>query len=358
MSKKQATLNLHGKCASMPLQKLREPLSIGTVVVPNRIFMAPMSGVTDAPFRRRGVGHGAGLAVSEMIASGELANASRESLRRMRRDSGNHVHMVQLAGRDPRWMAEAARMAVDCGADIVDINMGCPAKKVIGGYAGSALMREPDHALKIIEAVAAAICVPVTVKMRLGWDETVLNAPDIARSAEAAGAAMITVHGRTRAQFYKGKADWGAISRVKSAVRVPVVANGDVESAADAVAIVERCGADAVMIGRGHYGRPWLAGSIAKGIGKNRHLQQPQTAEAMTDYVIEHYQDMLGIYGVEKGVRHARKHIGWYLDRFAAPLSTENRLSLMQNADPESVIAKLRNADWRPFAVSVQELAA
>jgi len=262
------------------------------------------------------------------------------------------------ARRDPYWMAEAARMAEDCGAGIVDINMGCPAKKVIGGYAGSALMREPDHALRIIEAVVSAARVPVTVKMRLGWDENALNAPSIARSAESAGVAMITVHGRTRCQFYKGKADWRALARVKSAVEIPVVANGDVETASDAAEIINTSGANAVMIGRGHYGQPWLAGSIACGAADLGNVSRPKTPEGMADYVVEHYEDMLSFYGVEKGLRHARKHIGWYLDHHAAPLRAEQRLELLQNVEPNAVERRLREIEWLPERAAGQGLAA
>src|SRR5690606_16637025 len=241
---------------------LDRPLTIGRVTVGNRVFLAPMSGITDEAFRARAVRHGAGLVVSEMVASAELAKGREKSALRIRRPDVP-VHVVQLAGRNPHWMAEGARIAVDGGADVIDINMGCPAKKVTGGYCGSALMREPDHALALIEAVVAAVSVPVTVKMRLGWDETALNAPDIARRAENAGVQMITVHGRTRCQFYQGRADRRAIRRIKEAVSIPVVANGDVSSLADAVDMLEQSGADAVMIGREHYGRPWLAGQIA-----------------------------------------------------------------------------------------------
>jgi nifR3 family TIM-barrel protein len=321
-------------------------LQIGNVILPNRVFMAPMSGVTDAPFRKRGLRHGAGIAVSEMIASGLLTSKSRESLRRLEGEAGGHVHMVQLAGRDPACMAEAARMARDCGAHIIDINMGCPAKKVTGGYAGSALMREPDLALRIIETVGEAVTVPVTVKMRLGWDENALNAPAIARAAESAGVAMLTVHGRTRCQLYKGRADWRAIARVKSAVGIPVVANGDVETPRDAKAIMDASGADAVMIGRGHYGQPWLAGSIAAALGANGAGSGLPGPGALADYVIAHYEDMLSHYGIEKGLRHARKHIGWYLDRHGEAVNANLRLGLLRSSDPKSVIGTLRRIGW------------
>ncbi len=340
------------------LNKLAEPLAIGKVVLPNRIFMAPMSGVTDNPFRKRGIAHGAGLTVSEMIASNVLAANSAESLRRMRRNAGAHVHSVQLAGRDPSWMGDAARRAEASGADIIDINMGCPAKKVIGGYSGSALMREPARALKIISSVVAAVDIPVTLKMRLGWDENCINAPLIAARAELAGVSMLTVHGRTRSQFYKGHADWAAIAAVKQAVSIPVVANGDVDTAAHAAAILIASGADAIMIGRGHYGRPWLAGTIASQAGYSAGNPSPANASEMAAYVVSHYEDMLSFYGKEKGYRHARKHIGWYLDRFAAATEPGQRLLLLRDADPDSVIRNLQHIRWAVCGTVSEEIAA
>nr|WP_295468510.1 tRNA dihydrouridine synthase DusB [Mesorhizobium sp.] len=319
---------------------LSEPLNIGNVRLSNRVFLAPMSGITDRPFRERAYAHGAGLVVSEMVASGELAKRNDESNRRIQR-TGDGPHMVQLAGRDAHWLAEGARIAAGEGADIIDINMGCPAKKVTGGYCGSALMREPDHALALIEAVVAAVAVPVTVKMRLGWDDETINAPHIARRAEEAGVRMVTVHGRTRCQFYTGRADWTAIAAVKQAVSIPVVANGDVCSAHDAAAILDRSGADAVMIGRGHYGAPWLAGEIA---GGKRQAAAPASPADLCDYVVAHYEDMLAHYGVATGLRHARKHLGWYLDRHAPQTSDEFRAAIMTGTDPATVKRSLRLA--------------
>lgn len=315
-----------------------EPLEIGSVKIRNRVFLAPMSGITDDAFRKRAYAHGAGLVVSEMVASGELAKGHSESGRRIRH-SGLPVHMIQLAGREARHMAEGARIAAGEGADIIDINMGCPAKKVTGGYAGSALMRDLDHAVSLIDAVVGAVDVPVTVKMRLGWDEAALNAPVLARRAEAAGVRMVTVHGRTRCQFYQGKADWRAIARVKEAVSIPVVANGDVCSPADAAEILAQSGADAVMVGRASYGAPWAAGLIATGA-----VDIPSTAEQLADYVVAHYEDMLALYGVESGLRQARKHLGWYLDRHASATSPELRKAVMTSLDPAAVIRGLREA--------------
>ena len=320
-------------------EKLATPLCLGPVEIANRVFLAPMSGVTDEPFRARAVAHGAGLVVSEMVASGELAKGRRNSALRIRRPDVP-IHVVQLAGREAAFMAEGARIAAGEGADIIDINMGCPAKKVTGGYCGSALMRDPDHALSLIEAVAAAVAVPVTVKMRLGWDHDSLNAPEIARRAEGAGVAMVTVHGRTRCQLYQGHADWRAIRAVREAVSVPLVANGDVETLEDAAAMLEQSGADAVMVGRGHYGAPWLAGAIAAQAGGDRAAMP----EDMSAYVIDHYEDMLKFYGNEQGLRHARKHLGWYLDRHAPSTPAELRRAAMTATEPKAVIAALRTA--------------
>ncbi len=323
-------------------EKLAQPLRIGGVEIRNRVFLAPMSGVTDEPFRRRAYAHGAGLVVSEMVASGELARG-RGGFDLRIRHSGLPVHMVQLAGREAHHMADAARIAEGGGADIIDINMGCPAKKVTGGYAGSALMRDLDHALTLIDAVIETVGVPVTVKMRLGWDENALNAPMLARRAEQAGVRMVTVHGRTRCQFYNGKADWRAIRRVKEAVSVPVVANGDVGSPEEAATILEQSGADAVMVGRAHYGAPWMAGTIAGAAAGHTATNIPGEG-VMADYVVAHYEDMLALYGVESGLRQARKHLGWYLDRHASGTGSELRREIMTGLDPRQVIAGLRIA--------------
>ncbi|WP_162894752.1 tRNA dihydrouridine synthase DusB [Rhizobium terrae] len=314
---------------------LAKPFQIGPVAIRNRVVLAPMSGVTDLPFRQLAWRYGAGLVVTEMVASGELVLNRGESWARLK-GAGIFPHMVQLAGREARSMAQAARIAADNGADIIDINMGCPAKKVTGGYSGSALMRDPDHALTLIEATVNAVSVPVTLKMRLGWDENSINAPEIARRAEQAGIQLVTIHGRTRMQFYEGRADWDAIRPVRDAVSIPLIANGDVETPEDAAEILKRSGADAVMVGRGAQGRPWHVGWLAG------HSAPPQGEIA--ELVVEHYEAMLEFYGREAGLRHARKQLGWYLDRFAANLPVEEKAAIMISKDPADVTRRMSAA--------------
>lgn len=311
------------------------PFCIGSVPVRNRVVLAPMSGVTDLPFRQLAFRFGAGLVVTEMVASRELVFNAAESWSRLK-GAGLTPHMVQLAGREAKWLAEAAVIAEANGADIIDMNMGCPAKKVIGGYAGSALMREPDHALSLIEATVKAVKIPVTVKMRLGWDETSINAPQIAARAEAAGVQLVTVHGRTRMQFYEGRANWDAIAAVRDAIRIPLIANGDVETVEDAHEILRRSGADAVMVGRSCQGRPWHAGVLAGHEG-------PEAAD-IPGLVIDHYRMMLEHYGMDVGVRHARKHLGWYLDRHAPDLAGQAKSEIMTSKDAGFVADALERA--------------
>jgi nifR3 family TIM-barrel protein len=317
------------------LADLAAPLSIGPVTMPNRVLLAPMSGVSDKPLRRLAARFGAGLVVSEMVASEQLASGHPESVMRAER-AGDGPHVIQLAGREARWMAEGARAATDAGADIIDINMGCPAKKVTSGYSGSALMRDLDHALTLIEATVAATSVPVTLKMRLGWDEKSLNAPALARRAEAAGVRMVTVHGRTRCQFYEGRADWAAIRRVKEAVSIPLIANGDLTDPAEAAAMLAASSADGVMVGRGACGRPWLPGAIAAAAAG--HALAAPSGTALADLVAEHYEMMLGHYGIPLGLRMARKHLGWYADRLApTPETKAMRAAMMTTAAPREV---------------------
>jgi tRNA-dihydrouridine synthase B len=315
-------------------------VQIGPIAIAPPVLLAPLAGITDLPFRRLVARFGAGLVVSEMVASQEVVQAG--PLARARAELGfeEQATSVQLAGREAYWMAEAARFVEANGAQIIDINMGCPAKKVTNGYSGSALMKDPDHALSLIAAVVGAVKVPVTLKTRLGWNDQMLNAPDIARRAQDAGIAMITIHGRTRCQFYKGAADWRAIKRVKEAVAIPVVANGDVVDADTARAALALSGADGVMVGRGAQGRPWVLASIAAQVFGCLAPKVPQGA-ALADMVVGHYEDMLGFYGRDLGVRVARKHLGWYLE--AAGLDAA-RAEVMVQLDPAQVVALLRAA--------------
>ena len=315
---------------------LAAPMPVGGVALRNRVLLAPMSGVSDLPFRERAWAAGAGAVISEMVASRGFCDDSPES--RLRAERGTlPQHIVQLAGRDPYWMGEAARIAEQAGAAIVDINFGCPAKKVTGAQCGSALMREPALALKLVEAAVSAVSVPVTVKMRLGWDYASINAPQIARDAQNAGAQMITVHGRTRCQFYEGRADWEAVAAVRDAIRVPLVVNGDIASRDDAIAALAQSGADAVMVGRACYGAPWRAGEIA-GVGVE------PGPDDICDYVAGHHAALLAHYGEAIGLRVARKHLGWYADRFAPATTRANALRgiLLTGRDVRAVQVAIR----------------
>lgn len=295
------------------LQSLQsKPLKIGDITLANPVLLAPMSGVTDAPFRRLAATLGAGLVVSEMTASNDLVNGRPMS--RLRCEAtGVGPHVVQLAGCEAIWMAEGGRIAEAAGADVIDINMGCPARHVTGGQSGSALMRDLDHAMTLIEATIAAVKVPVTLKMRLGWDDHSLNAPELARRAEAAGVQMISVHGRTRCQFYKGKADWRAVRAVRNAIRIPLVVNGDITSFEKAVMALEMSGADAVMVGRGAQGQPWLPGQIGRRLDTGTAESMP-TLSQQFGYIRTLHDEICSHYGLRIGLRHARKHLGWALD--------------------------------------------
>lgn len=331
-----------------------EPLHIGPLALDGRAFLAPMSGVTDHGFRRIARRFGASVVVSEMVASDEFVKGDAEYTLRAE-GAGITPHVVQLAGCDPHWMGEAARLAEANGADVIDINMGCPAKRVTGGYAGSALMRDLDHALSLIDATVAAVSIPVTVKMRLGWDDRSINAPELARRAEAAGVALVTVHGRTRCQFYKGHADHAKIAAVKQAVAIPVVCNGDVETVEQARAVRAMSQADAVMIGRAALGRPWLVGRIARGL-EGVDPGEPSRADRAAA-VIEHYESLLSAMGEKAGLRHARKHLAASLDHLAAEgtaIDATERNAVLTGETPALIIGTLSAL----FARAPERLAA
>ena len=310
-----------------------------------------MAGITDRPFREIAERHGAGMVVSEMIASAALGTGHSDMVRKLRR-AGDLPHMVQLAGCEAGWMAEGARIAEGAGADIVDINFGCPAKRVTNGYAGSALMRVPDQALAIVEAVVGATSLPVTVKMRLGWDDDSLNAPQIARMAVDAGAQMITVHGRTRQQFYKGTARWELVRAVVEAIPVPVVVNGDIVDAESAETALEQSGAAAVMLGRGAQGRPWRVGQIGAILAGETPQEAPKAAELIA-LIRAHYEEMLIEYGTEVGSRAARKHLDWYAEAVDLELDKSTRTALLNNDNPAEVIdliGRVFSPEWRVAA--------
>jgi len=321
------------------------PISFGSVTIANPVILAPMTGVTDLPFRRIVRRFGSGLNVTEMIASQAMIRETRQSLQKAAWAAEEEPISMQLAGCSPAEMAEAAKLNADRGAAIIDINMGCPVKKVVNGEAGSALMRDLKLAAAIIKATVAAVDLPVTLKMRMGWDHHSLNAPELARIAEDLGIRMITVHGRTRCQMYKGDADWGFVRKVKEAVSLPVIVNGDICSIEDAAEALALSGADGVMIGRGAYGRPWLLSQVMRWFSHGERRPEP-SLDVQYALIVEHYHAMLDHYGRETGVNMARKHIGWYTKGLSGSAEFRNRVN--QEPDPKVVLGMLEDfyAPW------------
>ncbi|PUB19387.1 tRNA dihydrouridine synthase DusB [Yoonia sediminilitoris] len=318
-----------------------ESIGLDAVKLHPPVALAPLAGITDLPFRQLVASFGVGWVVSEMVASQEMVQAKPSVRDRAELGYDQAGTAVQIAGREAHWMAEAARMIEANGAAMIDINMGCPAKKVTSGYSGSALLRTPDHALSLIEAVVNAVEIPVTLKTRLGWDHDSLNAADVAKRAESAGIRLVTIHGRTRCQFYKGSADWAAIRAVKDAVTIPVIANGDIVDGGTARSALHQSGANGVMIGRGAQGRPWILAQVAANLHGTPPPHIPQ-GSALIDMVGAHYEAMLAFYGADHGRKVARKHLGWYMDDAGTP--PDLRKAMLTHASPSNVLRDLPDA--------------